>query len=147
MSLNYDKIFEVFGDEWKEGDTSTHTSYDELTDHPIYWLGMFKKIVMYRGKSQSLILETLRRERIHLDEKDLRKAGNHLAYNKAWKYVAKFDFSDVFHIAQLMKYRDDELENSLKMSIQHFEELTEYEKCAFLKKILDLSQSCRKLKK
>jgi len=72
---------------------------------------------------------------------DVEQAGEFVVYNRAWFWISKINPSDVKHQDAIIHYTDEFLETYLKFTISYFQEFEEYEKCAHLKKILDLVQS------
>ena len=136
MKINYDKIFQVFSDDANKNTSST--SYDDIRNHPIYYLGMYKKLISYTSISQEKIKKYLKNINVELGSEDISNAGKFISCNKAWNYISKFNINDNNHISSLIEYGNDDLKHSLIQGISYFEECTEYEKCAFLKKILDL---------
>lgn len=144
MKLNYQKIFELFSSENLLSYNDSNTTYQELRDHPVYFLGMYKKILLYREKSKDLILDIMKKENIQLDKEDLLKAENFVSYNKAWGYISKFDLTNKHHLKSLKHEANDDLCVTLQLGIKYFESTTEYEKCGFLKKILDEAYKSKK---
>ena len=69
-----------------------------------------------------------------------------MLFSRAWEYVNKFDLDDSYSQSILKDICNKEksyknLKKALNISMQYFEEQEEYEKCAFLKKLLDSSNS------
>jgi hypothetical protein len=77
-------------------------------------------------------------EDINMD--DISIAGEFMMYTRAWFWISQFDWEDEEWIVSLKSTSSPELLSSLLLSIKHFEELEEYEKCSFLKKISDFVQ-------
>ena len=136
MNVNYIKIFQLFSEESNKEESST--TYEDLKNHPIYYLGMFKKLMNYTPISREKITQYIRTNSLNgVEVDDISRAGKSFAYNRAWHYVQNFDIKNKVHIKNLKEYANDELLISLTEGIKFFESTTEYEKCAFLKKILD----------
>lgn len=134
MNINYDKIFSIF----EENDQKENsTSYEDFRNHPIFYLGMYKKLINYKPISQDKITKYLKSQYLNLNPEDIARAGIFISYNKAWDYIGKFNILNDFHIEQLIRYSDKDLLDSLLKGIKYWESTTEYEKCAFLKKIYD----------
>ena len=74
-----------------------------------------------------------------LDVKEIERAGEAMLYERAYAYISKFKIKDKKSQEVLTSYMDGELEVAFKLTIKYFEEIEEYEKCALLKKIFDLS--------
>lgn len=136
MKIDYSKIFPLFSEDNTEKQ-SLNTSYDDIRNHPVYYLGMYKKLMNYKPLSSDKISQYLKNQFIDLNPDDVSRAGKFITYNKAWGYIQKFDVKNDFHIENLIEYSNDELIIALQQGIKHFEITTEYERCAFIKKILD----------
>ena len=76
-----------------------------------------------------------------LDIEDVKAAGEHMLYGRAWDYIKNYDLDDEYSQNTLEKYKSVELEHAFVSAIVHFENKEEYEKCAFLKKFLDFLDS------
>lgn len=112
----------------------------DITSSPKYWLGMHKKLVLNHINFKKKALKFFKESNHELDIEDVKKAGEYVAYNKAWYYIKKINLSDKNHILDIIEYGDDLLETSLELAIQYFQDIEEYEKCAHLLKILKKSQ-------
>jgi hypothetical protein len=62
-----------------------------------------------------------------------------MLYGRAYGYIDGLDLKDKKVKKVITLNVDEELKISLKLSLKYFEEIEEYEKCAFLKNLLDLS--------
>ena len=143
MYMNADKIFGLFGDE--EGskpdfnhDTDLSYLLDDYKEHPMFWVGMFKKLIhnhrVFNTKVMSFFTKL---ENDELDLYDVENAGEFVVYNRAWFWINKIDILDRKCQEVLLHYADDYFETYLKFSISYWEETEEFEKCAKLKSILD----------
>ena len=103
-------------------------------------IGMHKKLVLNHINFKKKALKFFKESNHELDIEDVKKAGEYVAYNKAWYYIKKINLSDKNHILDIIEYGDDLLETSLELAIQYFQDIEEYEKCAHLLKILKKSQ-------
>jgi hypothetical protein len=56
-------------------------------------------------------------------------------YTRAYYWIQECNLQDKEWEEALIYYHDKELINCLKLSIKYYEEIEEFEKCAFLKKI------------
>jgi len=60
-------------------------------------------------------------------------------FNKMFKYLQEIDLSDINSIKEIVPSIDEKVvKSSLNKLILYFQDLEEYEKCAVIKKILDL---------
>jgi hypothetical protein len=73
-----------------------------------------------------------------LDVDKLEKAGIHMVYWRAYNHIEKIDLTQEFHVDILRAYADDNFIKALAMCLHYYEDIEEYEKCAFLKTISDI---------
>ena len=133
--MDIDKVFNLFDE--KDSIKNPTTKLD-LTESPIMWIGMFKKLVMnYKVFSQQLINMFSSVDR-PLDTDHIKKASTYMVYTRAFAYISKLDITNSSHIDCLKMYSDNELKQSINISLYYYESLEEYEKCAVLKKIQDM---------
>jgi hypothetical protein len=138
--IDPNKIFSIFdSSENDDSEKKSETLYD-YTEHPLYYLGMFKKIIMNDGTSDEQVLKKLSKIDKTLGANELKKAGEHFTYFRAYYFIDKIDLSFDPHCDALKVYYDVDLKKALKSSLKYFENIEEYEKCAHLKNILDYSE-------
>lgn len=135
MKLNYTKIFQLF-DEDNQKDNNM-TSYNELREHPVFFLGMYKKLINYKPMSSIKIESFLEKENIKISSEEIQQVGKNIKYNRAFELIQKFNINDEYMIKCLLDYANDDFNDSINKGISFFLEREEFEKCAFLKKILD----------
>lgn len=137
--LDFENIFNLFGSDDVSNNTTT---YVDLTDTPIYWLGMHKKLVLNHINFRKKALRLLKNSNMELDYNEVSRAGEMIAYNRAWFYIKKINIANEDHVEVIVTQGDDQLETSLELAIQHFQspEREEYEKCFHLHEILKISQ-------
>jgi hypothetical protein len=135
--MDINKIFNLFDSGSREKIQEEEIQVTDLSDHPIYWLGMFKKLIQNHKVFKKKIVSFLEKAQPELDLDDLDLAGDNLAFERAWFYASKFDPNLEEHKEIINLIIDTYLIKSLEESIFHFQEKEEYEKCAHLKKILD----------
>lgn len=134
--MNFNNIFNLFD----EGRDEKVEGYYNITTSPEYWLGMHKKLVLNHINFKKKALNFFRESNPELDIEDIKKAGEYVAYNKAWAYIKNIDMKNEIHVLNIINCGDDLLETSLELSIKYFQDIEEYEKCAHLLKILKKSQ-------
>lgn len=144
--MDINKIFGAFNSD-KEDDGiefPTPNFVKEMINenHPRYYIGMFSKLINNHLSYQKGLIEMFKVADPSLDIKDVESAGENLLYSKAWNYIKKFDIKDKYSQEILIDISNKpillkNLKNALSLSISYFEKSEEYEKCAFLKKLLD----------
>ena len=134
--IDVDSLFGLFpdGEDLNKGNTKV---YIDFTKNPIYWVGMYKKLVLNHINFNKKIVKFFKESNQELDVEDMSNAGEFVVYHRAWHYISKIDINVEEHVTAIDKYGDEYLDTSLELGIHFFEEYEEYEKCAHLKKILD----------
>tara|TARA_R110000765_G_scaffold402746_1_gene498615 strand:+ start:121 stop:543 length:423 start_codon:yes stop_codon:yes gene_type:complete len=135
--VNLDNIFHLFGsNDDLDGCDNTTTLIDFKTT-PIYWVGMYKKLILNHLNFNKKIINFFKKSNEELDLEDIKEAGEFVTYNRAWSYIKKIDINNKEHKKAINTYSDEYLDTSLKLGINFFIETEEYEKCAHLQKILN----------
>lgn len=135
--VNLNNIFELFSsNEDLEG--VNDKLYSDLTSNPIYWVGMYNKIILNHVSFSKRIRKFLKDINHSLDEDDVKNAGEYMVYHRAWSYISNIDINDESHGLYVNEYKDKSLTITLALGIKFFEKYEDYEKCAFLKNILDI---------
>lgn len=143
--MDINKIFGSFNSSSRdEGNLSSFTPPKKISfideDSPSYKLGMFRKLILnYLNYTHSLI-GLFDKAEPGLDVNDIKRVGEVMLYERAFEYIKDIDLHDKTHINALFREAREsrvDLESALNKSIDHFEVLEEYEKCAVLKKYLD----------
>jgi hypothetical protein len=132
--MDLDKIFESFDQSDKEDDTNLLIDF---SDHPLFWIGGFNKLIANHLFFKKYTVNMFKDISPDINIDDLEKAGEHLMFSKAWGYIKNLNIHNLFHMDCLKTKSDIDLHNSLEITIRHFEELEEYEKCMLLKEIQD----------
>ena len=137
--INIDNIFSLFSaNENLEGEnTVVHVDFSQT---PIYWIGMYKKLVLNHINFNKKVLKFFKESNQELDVEDMKDAGEFVVYHRAWHYIQNVDIDIEEHVIAIKKYTDEYLDTALKLGISFFEQHEEYEKCALLKRILDKSK-------
>lgn len=138
--MDLDKIFGLFSASGSNEEQPSQ-SYEEMISyykkHPLYWVGMFKKIIYNHHLFNDQLLKFFEQIDEKLSKVDMDKAGEYIVFTKAWEYIKKVDPNDKTHQEALYHFADIHLETAIELSINYFQETEEYEKCAHLKKNLD----------
>ena len=139
--INVDNIFSAFSK-----DNELGSSYEDITNSPMFWLGAYKKMVVGGGKSSKKFLEIFKSNNKGMDFEDIEKAGEHILFSRAWGYIEKIDINIDAHKECILLYMDEYLEVAIKLGINHFaqENIEEYEKCAHLRDILYFIENSKK---
>ena len=137
--IDVDNLFNLFPDDDVESENNTNT-YIDFKDSPIYWLGMYKKLILNHINFNKKVIKFFKDANSELDVEDMKDAGEFVTYNRAWAYVDKINCGDPSHIEAIKHYSDEFLETSLELGIAYFQNSEEYERCAKLLKIFNKSK-------
>jgi hypothetical protein len=110
-----------------------------LDDHPYIYMGLFKKLIINYEMFSQHLFQFMRSTDDNLDIDNMEKAGIHMVYWRAYNHIEKIDLTQDFHVDTIRAYADDKFIDALNKCIQYYEDIEEYEKCAFLKKISDIT--------
>lgn len=128
--MDIEKIFANFKDE-------SATVVVDFSQHPVVWIGMFKKIITNHISFKETIIKKIKKDNPELEEDEIRIAGDIILYSRAWEYIKNVDLSMESHIDALLSLYSEDLMMALKKSKRHYERYEEYEKCAFIRNIID----------
>lgn len=141
--VKLDNIFELFSSN-ENVDGENDIVHIDFTQTPVYWIGMYKKLVLNHLNFNKKVVQFFKESNHELDVADMENAGEFVVYNRAWYYIQNVDINVKEHVLAIEKYQDEYLDTALKLGINFFEEQEEYEKCALLKRILDKIQEISK---
>jgi hypothetical protein len=138
LYMDINKIFDLFDSSSKDELVQDRSAVvNDFKEHPAYWLGMYKKLIFNQKLFSQRIIYHLNK----LDtDQDLEVVGNNLAFERGWYYIQKFNVNEEIHKDSIILLLDSILLKTLEDGILHFQEKEEYERCAHLKKILDISK-------
>lgn len=137
--IDVDNLFNLFPEDDVESENSTNT-YIDFKDSPIYWLGMYKKLILNHINFNKKVIKFFKDANSELDVEDMKEAGEFVTYNRAWTYADRINCKNPSHIEAIKHYSDEFLETSLELGIAYFQNSEEYEKCAKLLKIFNKSK-------
>jgi len=143
--MDKEKIFGLFDKHFDEGVNAEVELYKKTFRFKIE---MFIKIVIYGEKWKSSVVNIFSKADSDLNVKEIDEAGDFMLYTRAWFWIEQFDFNnddcleDLRSITHTDKdsFNGSDLFISLMRAIKYFEKIEEFEKCAFLVKIRDLSK-------
>ena len=133
--MDIDKIFNMFTPEVKPAPESIVLV--DFKDHPYYWVGMFRKIMLNYDLFSKKFVSLFREDGSQVDMADVERAGEHFVYERAWKYISKLDITVPIHLSSLSQFRDPVLIKNLNKTLLHFQDSEEYEKCAHILKLIE----------
>jgi len=138
---NLENIFGLFSHEDDDLSTDNKTTYIDLKSSPVYYVGMYKKLILNHINFNKKVLSFFKKANKELNIEDIKEAGEFVTYNRAYTYIKNLDLEDETHIEAIQHYTDEYLDTSLELGINFFQQHEEYEKCAFLLQILNKSKN------
>jgi hypothetical protein len=135
--INLNNIFSLFSPDGEIGKNNDKVFID-LTQNPIYWIGMYKKIILNYVISRRKHVKFFQSIAPNIDSYEIEETGDFIILNRAYSYIQNINLSNEFHTELLISNGDDDFEFSLQLGIKYFEKLEEFEKCYHLKEILTL---------
>ena len=144
--MDFDKIFGLFSENGGKGDDYTQQELEDLRkmeefqESPMFKVGMFKKLIFNHLAYKDRIIDLFKNVKPNLDVYELEEAGETITFERGWEFISqcKLDKEEWQHC--LILYNDEEIKVALRLSINFFQDLEEYEKCAYLKEILDFCE-------
>ena len=141
MVVNIDKIFDLFNDKepdsLKEKAQVADVLIKDYKNHPLFWVGMFKKLIYNHEVFHLQLLKFFDKLDEGLDQVDIDRAGEYVVFTKAWEYIKKIDTNNLQHQEAIYQFSDIHLKTALELAINYFQEQEEYEKCLHLQKNLE----------
>lgn len=148
--MNLSNFFSLFSNNDKdknqqEEDSSYQTTLADIMNTPVYWVGMFKKLIYnYKAHGNKLLMQVEGFD-IGADYDDVQSAYEFMLYERSYFYLTCLDITNPDDLKVLEKESDKILLFALDNCISYYEDQEEYEKCSYLKEISDLSKDfCEK---
>ena len=135
MDINH--IFNLFGGDPKKYSDESPTTINmaDFEKTPSFKIGMFKKIILNQHVFQKKLINMFKTPKDDFGMEGMDEVGEYIAHHRAWDYIKDCVIENEIWQDSLSIQNDENLETAVKLSISFFEEIEEYEKCAFLKKI------------
>tara|TARA_R110002020_G_scaffold174307_1_gene365439 strand:- start:22101 stop:22559 length:459 start_codon:yes stop_codon:yes gene_type:complete len=145
MIMDMNKIFNLFsgGDDlqpYTSKELEDIKKFEEFKETPMFKLGMFKKIIFNHISYKKKIVELFKSVKPQLDIEELEETGELVAFERGWDFISQCEIDKEDWEMGLILCNDEEFRVALKLTIQFYQNLEEYEKCAHLKKTLDFLQ-------
>ena len=135
--LNLENLFNLFTPKDLREENKTYLDFE---NQPLYFCGMRKKLFLNHVNFSKKVINFFKQSNGEFDIDDIREAGRFVAFNRAWFYLDKLDLKNDDHILTILSFSNDEFIATLEMGIKHFQSSEEYEKCAKILKIKNISR-------
>ena len=114
----------------------------DLLEAPFTKIGMFTKLIVNHWVFHEKLKQFLSKENPQYDIEETKAASEFTIFNRAWHYIKKLDIDKEEDLSAIIQFKSDPFIPALEAAISYFEDpdVEEYEKCAFLHKILKLKR-------
>ena len=135
--MDVDNVFGLFGfGKDKNKSKKIENDIEEFRNTPQFKVGMFYKMIWNGNNFRDQIFSFFGNSNLEKDfTLGLDEASDYMMYTRAYYWIQECNLQDKEWEEALIYYLDKELISCLKLSIKYYEEIEEFEKCAFLKKI------------
>jgi hypothetical protein len=137
--IPFDDLFSLFGFPQSNvpQDEKLEQDIEAFKTTPHFKIGMFSKLIINGFNFKKQIVSFFTKSDPELDTVSMDEAGEFLMYNRAWYWIGQCKIKNKTWRQALKDCNTPDLSNSVMMCIKYFENIEEYEKCAFLKNIQD----------
>lgn len=136
--MNLNSIFDLFNNENEDKFSNDESSLlIDFHEHPLFWISGFNKIINNHVFFKKYTAKTFKNISPDFNIEELERAGEELMFRKAWDYIKYLKLDNNFHVECIKLKASEDFIYNLVETIQFFEGLEEYEKCALLKNIED----------
>ena len=135
--MDINSIFNLFGSDDKKSTDETPSTINmaDFEKTSTYKIGMFKKIILNQHVFQKKLINMFQTPEDDYGMEGMEEVGEYIAHHRAWSYIKDCLIDDELWQGSLQIQHDDHLDTAIKLSISFFEDIEEYEKCAFFVKI------------
>ena len=109
----------------------------DFSEHPYVLMGMFTRIIFRGDVVSDQIVKFFAEINKEMDVENLQLVNKNMIFSRAYSYLNKLDLDNSFHVETLLDKASDPFLQACDLSIDHFTEIEEYEKCSFIKKFKD----------
>lgn len=132
--MDVNKIFNLFD----TPDESKKQVIRDISEHPTFWLGMFRKLITNHSNFNPAHLSMFKTALPDLSINDIKNAGEWIIYTRSYDFLKRLDIERELDLEVIKDNSTLELDIALKLALSYFESTEEYEKCAFIMKILTI---------
>jgi hypothetical protein len=125
--MDINKIFDLFNQ--NNSLKNEDATIIDLHRHPLFWVGMFEKIIKNNNILKIKLSEFLLSD--DYDIKELNKLGDSIIFNKAYMFIKNIDLNNPEHQKIIITRGEYGLLPIISLAIDYFLIQEEYEKCTF----------------
>jgi hypothetical protein len=131
--MDINKIFDLFNQNTQIKDEDVIIA--NLYEHPLFWVGMFEKIVKNNAVFKTKIVKFFSTNDSEYSIEELNESGDAVVFARAYMFIKNIDLNNPEHQKAIISRDKCNLSSAISLTIDYFSTHEEYEKCAFLKKI------------
>jgi hypothetical protein len=129
-------VFGLFQDPEDKSEEKVKEIID-FSEHPYVLMGMFTRIIFRGDVVSNQIVKFFAEINKEMDVENLQILNKNMIFSRAYSYLSRLDLNNSFHIETLLDKASDPFLQACDLSIDHFTESEEYEKCSLIKKFKD----------
>jgi hypothetical protein len=129
-------VFGLFQDPEDKSEEKVKEIID-FSEHPYVLMGMFTRIIFRGDVVSNQIVKFFAEINKEMDVENLQILNKNMIFSRAYSYLSRLDLNNSFHIETLLDKASDPFLQACDLSIEHFMESEEYEKCSLIKKFKD----------
>ena len=143
ISMDINRIFNLFGKDpinspfYTRKEVEDIQKLEDFKETPMFKLGMFKKIIFNHLSYKDRIINLFRNIKPELNIFELEEAGETITFERGWEFIRQCSLDKEEWQESLKVYNTKEFKKAIKLTLNFYKGLEEYEKCAYLKEILD----------
>ena len=131
--MNLDKVFEQLAQ--SENPNVKIINYYE--DSPSMVIGMFNKLIINHLNFNQKVKDFFEGQELEFDPNDIKSASEFVVFHRAWFYLSKLQLGRKRDEEALAIAANDDFKLTLRLAIKFFESIEDYEKCAFVLRVLE----------
>jgi hypothetical protein len=127
--MGLDKFYQSLGSENKSL-KKMEEEIKEWKETPKYKVGMFFKLL----NNKDIFRKPISSSRFEKDinSKEFNDATEFILYNRVWFWIKDFNSEDSGWVESVLSYKEDGILKGVNKTLQYFESIEEFEKCALL---------------
>ena len=138
--IDKNKIFKLFVDGKEVVGDKTEEEIKDFMNGPYAKIGMFVKLIQNHEIFHKKLSKFLKQEQPDYNVESTKEASEYTVYHRAWYYIKNVDVEKSGDVDAIINFNPLTLNKTLDGAINFFESYEEYEKCAHIYKIKEISK-------
>ena len=131
--MNLDRVFEQLA----QSDNPNVKIINYYEDSPSMAIGMFNKIIINHLNFNEKVRVFFEGQEMDFNPDDLKSASEFVIFHRAWFYLSNLQLGRKRDEEALSISANDDFKLTLNLAIKFFESIEDYEKCAFVLRVLE----------